>query len=742
MIFRHLTISILLLLSLNSQAQNTSIPKTGDEFVGPFDSWLNAKTGFGAKGDGIADDTRALQAAFDAAAKGQANTTLYLPEGVYRITGTLVMNYQINVSIVGADPATTIIKWAGAAHGTMMRLNGTAYSKFDRLTFNGNRVADIAVDQSWDGAHPHFDTGNEYADDWFIDVGFGIRGGALGHGFAETSILRARFIRNTMAGVSLGNFNALDIWIRNSLFQDCAVGVTNTYGAGNFKVYQCLFRNSTKHDISMGNTGEFSIRGNTSINSNDFLNAGSSRNPAPTIIIGNTIIDPVTTQAISVGNQGPVLFLNNTIRSRNGVTSGTVAQLGTNTLSAGNTFTVADAVSLGSNSAAYRDKTVAFNNLKNLAAPPVYAPEPNLHRRVFEVPAGSDATAIQAIINKAAKFSGDRPVVHFPYANYNISATLNIPEGSDVQLAGDGFGDVHPTMLMWTGSGAGPIIRIAGPGKATLRDLTFKGNGEVTNILISNADQKGARIFLQEFHQVGGQTGLFANGLDKALIFGYDSQFAGVKKAVSVFGRASRGEGKTILYSGAESGNTISHEVSGNGSLVIQDTWYEGGNKSTWAKLSGNGVFIASGNHITTPQHTEVPSVVIRDFTGKALFATNDLADRFSLSGNNTGARILAIGLLSEADPMLEDKSSRKPDIRLLLNRTRNYGSKMLKGGSYTVDDVGTHDDRYIAEMVSGMINVPAIKLNSLPAGVSDVRFFRVMSINGGIGLNVEPGKK
>jgi len=45
--------------------------------------------------------------------------------------------------------------------------------------------------------------------------------------------VRARFIRNTTAGVALGNFNALDIWIWHSLFEDCAVGITNNPGAGN-----------------------------------------------------------------------------------------------------------------------------------------------------------------------------------------------------------------------------------------------------------------------------------------------------------------------------------------------------------------------------------------------------------------------------------------------------------------------------------------------------------------------------
>ena len=97
------------------------------------------------------------------------------------------------------------------------------------------------------------------------------------------------------------------------------------------------------------------------------------RNPAPTTIEGNTIIDPINTQAIHIGNQGPVLLLNNTVRSLNTAASGPVVQLGPNSLSSGNTFTVANPVSVGDNSVSSHDKTVAFSTLKNLAVPPFQA---------------------------------------------------------------------------------------------------------------------------------------------------------------------------------------------------------------------------------------------------------------------------------------------------------------------------------------------------------------------------------
>src|SRR5439155_14696990 len=139
--------------------------------------------------------------------------------------------------------------------------------------------------------------------------------GFKGGGFAETSIRRSHFLRNTRAGVALGNFNALDIWIWYSLFEDCSIGVTNTPGAGNYHVYNSVFRRSTRSDLAMGNTGGFSARGNYSVGSKAFFIGTSTSNPATITIQRNVIVDPIESAAITFGNQGPGLVADNMIRS-------------------------------------------------------------------------------------------------------------------------------------------------------------------------------------------------------------------------------------------------------------------------------------------------------------------------------------------------------------------------------------------------------------------------------------------
>src|SRR5262245_9786048 len=73
---------------------------------------------YGAVGDGVADDTRAIQAAIDernAAQNGVAGVgAVYLPPGRYRITRSLILSGSGAFSLAGAGVSSRLVNQAPA----------------------------------------------------------------------------------------------------------------------------------------------------------------------------------------------------------------------------------------------------------------------------------------------------------------------------------------------------------------------------------------------------------------------------------------------------------------------------------------------------------------------------------------------------------------------------------------------------------------------------------------------------
>jgi len=722
-------------------------PVQGGECVGPFGGWADVKRDFHATGDGKSDDTVALQKALDALRdeKGQTRA-IYLPAGMYRITRTLTLPRKpgreaIGLNIQGKDPDKTIIVWDGPVDGVMFDYDAW-YSKLGRITFDGRGKVKTALRHG-----PEFVTANEIADMVFRDVGFGIEAGdPAKDGIAETSVQRCQFLRCSKAGVSIQNFNSLDWWMWYCLFEDCRVGATNSYGAGNFHVYKSLFRRSTEADITIGNTGYFSFRHNTSVGSKAFFVAGGIDAGAQLTFQGNQIIDTADTQAIRVGNLGPVFLLDNTIASRVEATEGPVA-IGRNAhvISVGNTFTVAKPISFKAGSMEMADRNVSREKLQ-LAIPTLPGTPHRLQRKVLAIRPGSDAKTIQAAIDAAAKLKGQRPVIHFALGQYPINRTLTIPAGCDVQLVGEGI--PYNTQLQWAGEGNGPIVRLAGPSRATLRDLVLVGSGKSDALAVEQCDQPGGRVFFDQVQIDGAtQVGYLVSGVEQAQVQLRDCGHSGNKVGVKVVGgpRLRQGqptEGRVVILSGASSSNDLSYDVVDGGRLLACDIWYETSSKPRFLRLTGQGEFTLHGSNVAHPRKRGEPGLEIDGFRGRVSFlgvcftqvGGDEGVPALVVKGETAQTKVLVLGCHGSGE-YFADESPSAHAVRL------DSVQYTPGGGAKSIADVGHDDYAFLTEMLAQTRELRLADREDVSDGLTDVRLHRVFVRNPRIGVSLTRGQ-
>ncbi len=730
-------------------------PVDTDEFVGPLAGWLDLRKDFGAAGDGKADDSDALQKALDALRpQDAAAKVLYFPPGTYRITRTLMVlrgkhAESTGIGLVGEDPAKTKILWDGPADGAMVQW-GAWYSTFRRLTLDGAGKAKVAL-YFGDG----FSTANEVSDCVLRDVGIGIQaGGNKTQGQAECAVLRCRFLRCSQAGFLTQNWNSLDWWFWHCVFEDCRRGATNDPGCGNFHVYESVFRRSTDADVAIGNLGYFSFVRNVSVGSRMFFSTGWGHSQGSQVTLqANVILNPKPPpdkgMVIFMGNPGAWLLVDNVIAglppdAKPPVQMGSAIGNG-ELVMVGNAIASREPVKVLS-------KDVRFVNVgtkAEAAAPPgaadadPAAAPPRAARPVTEVPAGAKAEAIQRAIDEAAKAAGRRPVVHLPRGTYRIDRTLVIPPDCDVQLVGDGL---HNATKL-EAAGADPVIRIAGPSRASVRHIEIVAGHRAdgaTAILVERADQPGSRIHGEQVKGIGYGYGIDVDGLDEALVTLHDTDHNGMRVAGGP--RTAKGEktaAQVCLLQGSSSrgeGDPAAriYQVEKGGRLLVRDTWYEG-NPEHFLHLTDAGDFAYVGGHVATAKaagHSKaegaVAPVEVDNFRGKVFLAQISANNaHLRIRGENAALRMLLLGWTPYPDTgfRVEPGKGAVGVVGCRQNRKESPGSG-------PIPEQGRVDAAFVAEMLEPLRTRLPAPPAAPKAGATGVTFHRVMA-NGKTGVRI-----
>ncbi len=430
--------------------------------------WVNVKTDVDppAIGDGVADDTLALQQALASCHDG---STLYLPPGTYRITATLVLQGPIHgVLIVGHGRDTELV-WAGPEGGRMFHSNGSAYSRYVGLSWDGRNRAAVGFEHQ---AEKRFETEVRHQHEAYRNfTGYGIRIGYEQRvASAEITYLNCLF-ENCGTAVAMLTFNDYDNSFDGCEFRDCGTGIYDM--KGNFYARNCHFERSRVVDFNITSEHGDSIRRCTSDGSQRFVQTAGI---APLVIQDCHVAGWRSLENAVRLAGAPVLVFDCVFTEPPSPTPPIRVDSGAQRLVLSNNQPrkLADLVGGSPTARLYEIPPGKFGGVMKSARQQFLRSTAAVPTKVFDAKAdfgakadgkADDTTAIQNCID-AARRQGTGAHAYLPAGRYLIARTLELA-GGGYSFGGSGFF----TRLYWGGPENGVALHVDNPQDLTLEQF-------------------------------------------------------------------------------------------------------------------------------------------------------------------------------------------------------------------------------------------------------------------------------
>lgn len=513
---KYVGLLVIVLLALASHAQ-AAIPAGMCRAPGGQDipaipriersDWVNVKLDVEPKavGDGVRDDTAALQAALNRMGESPGSEkTVYLPPGRYRITRTLNITKRHGGMLIGHG-AESVIVWNGPMHGRMLWSNGAARQTYDGMVWDGSDRAGVGIDHD---SKNLYETRVLHENMEFRR--FRTAGIRVGHNqklaSAEMLFSNLKFYRNRV-GVLFQAWNDY-----NNFFDGCHF-VSNDYGIhaekGNVNVRNSRFENSRLSDLFLS-THSHSLRRVVSVNSHSFIRTTRGPISSDLIRVENSRIDGWKNPAGAIISElrGPLLIFDTAFTRP----PGHAAPIRLDSPPYMNQIAVlANVSSQGTDDVVEPGMTgIVHRVASDRAVAPLIGLGQTFLRdsndpvgRILDVKedcgaAGNgrwdDTSSIQRCLDRAASGS-EYTTVYFPSGRYRVSRPLQIGDGARFRVEGTGW---H-SQVVWSGQLPGSVLQIHNPDGAAVEHMTFGGPTGTVSL-----HQTGTRPGSIKYHNVFG----------------------------------------------------------------------------------------------------------------------------------------------------------------------------------------------------------------------------------------------